>query len=273
MSGRTAPQTLAERSLFRLQREAQLLATALTFLSRLPLASHASARAEDLALATRHFPVAGAILGLLLALSLYLLQSLLPASVAVALMLCLSVMLTGAFHEDGLADVADSAGAFAVEDRLQIMRDSRVGTYGALALILAVLVKFSALWELLKLDVEICLMALIAAHVLSRWSSVCLMAREPYARPEAANKVVAEGVGARSLLLATLSAVGLMLPLVLWQGVGVLALFLPALVLVMICGWHFRRVLGGITGDCLGACNQLVEILVLLCVLAVGGAM
>lgn len=247
--------------------ELKRLATAIMFLTRLPTGTLGSGDPAELVHATRYFPLVGFIVGSILALALAVMQQVLPVSISVALMLLLSVRLTGAFHEDGLADVADSAGAFGIERKLEIMRDSRVGTYGSLALILLVVIKLLALWELWLLSPELSLAILVSAHVLSRWSSVCLMALVDYARPEAANKVVAEGVDYRCLLNCTLCAMLVMLPLAVWQSAYLYLLFIVAIVTVLIAARQFRRAFGGITGDCLGAANQIVEVSVILSVL------
>lgn len=242
--------------------------TALMFLTRIPVGRFCSPDAKVLSDSTRYFPVVGALVGCLLVLALVLLESWVPVSVAVFLTLVLSVRITGAFHEDGLADVADSAGAFDVDKKLDIMRDSRVGTYGALALILLVLGKFVLLSELLFIDITYCAVAMVAAHILSRWSSVLLMATAPYARPEAANKVVAEGVTIRRLLEATLISLLLMLCLWWFSSIAVFLLMLVAWLTTFLCARRFKHAFGGITGDCLGATNQIVEVVVLLSVLA-----
>lgn len=243
------------------------LATAIMFLTRLPTGKLASGEAAVLARSSRYFPLVGFGIGVLLAAGLALLLEVFPATVALGLMLLLSIRLTGAFHEDGLADVADSAGAFQVDRKLEIMRDSRVGTYGSLALILLVLIKLLSLWELVQLDVRWCLCALVTAHVLSRWSSVWLMVFVPYARPEAANKVVAEGVTLRRLVESTLLAVVLLVLLACWVSPAILLSLPVAWLVTVLAGRHFEKAFGGITGDCLGATNQLVEVAVYLSVL------
>ena len=248
----------------------QLIAfgTALMFLTRLPVGKWCSGDANVLALSSRYFPLVGAVLGVLLSISLVVSYQFLPANVAVILMLIVGVRLTGAFHEDGLADVADSAGAFDIDRKLEIMRDSRVGTYGALALILLVLGKWVVLTELLSISVSYCVAALICTHILSRWSSVWLMANEQYARPEAANKVVAEGVNQKRLIESTLVVALSMLPLLLISSVVIYALVPVAWVTALICAKRFKHAFGGITGDCLGAANQVVEFVLLVAVLA-----
>jgi len=242
--------------------------TALMFLTRLPVGRFCSGDAHVLSASTRYFPLVGALVGLLLSVILVIANHFLPANVAVVLMLIVGVRTTGAFHEDGLADVADSAGAFDVDRKLEIMRDSRVGTYGALALILLVLGKFLLLTELLDIDTGYCIAALISAHVLSRWSSVWLMVTEEYTRPEAANKVVADGVTTRRLAESTLVAAVVLAPLVWMSSLAIYALIPLAWITAIICAQRFRHSYGGITGDCLGAANQVVEFVVLVIVLA-----
>ncbi len=243
--------------------------TALMFLTRLPVGSWCSGEARVLSNATRYFPAVGFIVGSLLGLFLWMCTVVLPASLCVGLTVVAGVLITGAFHEDGLADVADSAGAFGVDRKLDIMRDSRVGTYGSLALILLILIKYLALWELIDASLPVTLAALVCAHVLSRWSSVWLMATQAYARPEAANRVVAEGVDARRFMLSTLCAVIALLPAAVWVSPMFYLLFFIAWLISACSAYRFRKAFGGITGDCLGATNQLVEVGVYLVVVAV----
>ncbi len=243
------------------------LATATLFLTRLPVGDLGSGDPLVLSRSTRWFPLVGLVVGAALAACYALAAAVLPVGVAAVAAVALGVRLTGAFHEDGLADVADSAGAFDVDRKLEIMRDSRVGTYGALALVLLVLAK----WQLLvAAGVGVAAFALPAAHIASRWATVWLMARFDYARPEAANRVVAEGVDARRLGEATLVACACvaLVGLVLGTSVAFLAALLVAPVVAELAGRRFRHVFGGVTGDCLGAANQLVEVAVLAAVVA-----
>ena len=241
--------------------------TAVMFLTRLPVGRYCSPDPGVLSLAARWFPLVGLLVGALLAAVWATLQAFAPSSIAVLATLVAGVLVTGAFHEDGLADVADSAGAFGVDAKLEIMRDSRVGTYGALALALLVLARFVLLWELSVMMIPTVVAALLAAHVTARWSSVWLMARVPYARPEAPNRIVAANVGGRRLLEASLVALLALLPAVWLGGPAVLVAAPLALGIAVLAGRRFRRRLGGITGDCLGAVNVLVELAVLLALL------
>jgi adenosylcobinamide-GDP ribazoletransferase len=147
---------------------------------------------------------------------------------------------------------------------LEIMKDSRVGSYGAIALILAFLTKFAALTSLARADV---VAALIAAHTLSRWSSVVLLQRYSYVGTKGvafAGTVKSEYLGIASIAAFALTAVALRHRAV----IVLLAVVLASVVVTFTAGTYFRRRLDGVTGDCLGAANQLVEIAVYLVVSA-----
>lgn len=250
------------------RRELVTLATALMFLTRLPVGKYGSGDMQVLVKSVRYFPLAGFLVALLMSAVLAVVMLVLPLSVAVVFSLVAGILATGAFHEDGLADVADSAGAFNLDRKLEIMRDSRVGTYGALGLLLVILLRFSLLLELAQVSMATTVGALIFAHGSSRWSSAYLMAFVDYARAEAANKVVAEGVTAPVLLHATLCLlVVLLLPAVLlspWVYPGLVIAWLTTVA----CAFWFKKVFTGITGDCLGAANVLVELACLSVVVA-----
>ncbi len=142
------------------------------FLTRLPVPS-GEYSAAALAKSVVYFPLIGVVVGLAGSTTYVLAQFVWPHSIATALALVVMIVCTGAFHEDGLADSADGiGGGWSVDDKLAIMKDSRIGTYGSLALILALLVKFAAL---ASLGTELVLAALVTAHALSRWSILPLV--------------------------------------------------------------------------------------------------
>ncbi|CAN5389854.1 adenosylcobinamide-GDP ribazoletransferase [soil metagenome] len=243
--------------------EVRVAATAVTLLTRLPLARFANADPSAMSAATRWFPAVGLLIGALLALTLLAADAAAPASLAVVATIVMGVLLTGGLHEDGLADVADSTGAFGVERKLAVMRDSRIGTYGALALLLLVLARFVALSALVPAGTALVLAALVAAHLLARWSNVGLMAALPYARPEGAGGLVPHDVHRREVVVASLAGAVCLVPaMVMAPLLTVLAVGLAVLATVA-AGWWFKRSFGGITGDCLGASNVLVEMVIL----------
>lgn len=175
-----------------------------------------------------------------------------------------SVMLTGAFHEDGLADTADGlGGGFTRERALEIMKDSRIGTYGAIALVLAVLAKISLLVLLAQIHFQWVGVALFAAHVSSRYAPLWLIRCLVHVgdTPQSKSKPLADSIG-----LVGLSVGGMW-----WlSGLGLVAFFLPWGVLLVavlaaaaaaaLMGWRLHHRLQGYTGDGLGAAQQLSEI-------------
>lgn len=231
------------------------------FLTRLPLVARcALAEPAELARSSRYFPLVGALIGGLIALIYALCLYFLPTTVAAVLALTAGVALTGAFHEDGLADTADGlGGSFERARKLEIMRDSRLGTYGTVALILLLLAKFSALQTL---GAWAAFTALVVAHTLARGSSLVLIAWLPYVREGSSNKPIAEGVTRTEIAIALGCCGGIS---VFSVGVfGTLLACAGTAIVVLLSGWIYRRQLGGITGDCLGASNQLVELTVML---------
>ncbi|BEV15034.1 adenosylcobinamide-GDP ribazoletransferase [Herbaspirillum sp. DW155] len=238
----------------------RLFFTALQFFTRLPIPRWVGFQPHWLQHATRYFPLVGWIVAWACALVYLLAVQFWPQMVAVLLSTAAGIWLTGAFHEDGFADVCDGlGGAVSRERALEIMRDSRLGSYGVIGIVLLLLSKLAALQALLPLQV---LAALGMAHPLSRWLATCLIWRMDYVREEGKAKPLAQQMSLGEFLLASLFAVlpviGVVaLGMMAWQRIaaGVLLAVLAAAWLA----WRFQRRLGGYTGDCLGAVQQLSE--------------
>ena len=228
---------------------------ALQFLTRLPVPSMSHSPQSELGKAAAFFPLVGVMVGAGAALVFVLLQLVLPVPASVLCAVVFAAFITSGFHEDGLADTFDGFGGGWTKDRvLEIMRDSRIGTYGTLAVVFVVLGKLNLLSSLPSEQIW---RWLIVAHTAGRWTIVPLSAWLPYARPEGQGKFVAKQVGVLELLTATatLLVVLLLLP---WRA-GLAALLATTLV-TLLSGLYFRARLQGITGDCLGATNQLAEV-------------
>ncbi|WP_071795898.1 adenosylcobinamide-GDP ribazoletransferase [Natronohydrobacter thiooxidans] len=212
------------------------------------------------------FPLAGLAVGGGAALALALAATVLPLPLAVLIALMVQIALTGALHEDGLADCADGIwGGQSPARRLEILRDSRIGSYGALALILSVGLRWQALLLLAETDLPLALAALVALAMLSRLAPVLLLTLLPPARADglghAAKAVTGRMLGAAALLaLAPAAALLPLLPL--------LAVIVAQLALTLGLATFARRRLGGQTGDVLGAGQQLAEIAGLLVLVA-----
>jgi adenosylcobinamide-GDP ribazoletransferase len=232
---------------------------ALQFLTRLPVPDPGWSPAR-MARSTRWHPVAGALIGALVGAAFLVASALFPPALAAILATAFGLLLTGAFHEDGFADACDGLGGGATRERaLEIMRDSRLGTYGAAGLGLMLAGRVAVLVALAA--VAPVLWVLVAAHAASRAASVRVIATARYARDHGTGKPVAEGLDGNGLSFALATAGVALLPLVL--AVGLLPV-LAALGGLGLGAWamrrSFERKLGGYTGDCLGAVQQIAEI-------------
>jgi adenosylcobinamide-GDP ribazoletransferase len=229
--------------------------TALQFLTRLPVPSDSANPDQLLGKAAAFFPLVGVIVGCGAALVFVLLQHVLPLSASVLGAIIFTAFITNGLHEDGFADVFDGFGGGWKKERiLEIMRDSRIGVYGVLALILLVLGKLNLLSSLSPGQIW---RWLIVAHTAARWTTLPLSAWLPYARAEGQGKLVAKQVGVLEIVLGTATLL-LVLLLLSWQA-ALAAFFVTALV-TLLSGLYFRTRLQGLTGDCLGAANQLTEV-------------
>ena len=238
------------------------LFAAFTFLTRVPFPGAAAVDAETLARSVVWFPLVGAVVGGVGALTLVGAERLWPRIVAAVLSILATALMTGALHEDALADAADGLGGGGNRERaLEIMRDSRIGSYGAVALILILSTRIGCIAAMAPIEGA---RALIGAHVLARWSSLPLIRALPYARPQGAGKPFVGTVTVRRLVAGTLLAALLMALSLGWRA---LPAGLAAVVITAIAARYFHNRLGGITGDCLGATNQIVELLTYLVVL------
>ncbi|MCR5881639.1 adenosylcobinamide-GDP ribazoletransferase [Rhizobacter sp. J219] len=248
-----------------IRHELRLIGVALQFLTRVPV--RVGFDPSWLNQSARHFPLVGAFVGALGALVLWAASLVFPSAVAVGLSMVATVLLTGAFHEDGLADTCDAlGGAVSRERALEIMKDSRIGTYGALGLLLVLGLKAATL---VALPPAWAMAALLLAHTVSRAAAVALIRLLPYAGDvsQAKAKPLAERISTGGLLVGLAWAVMVGLALIAWQAGWwpmVVTAWGVAALGAWVCGRWFVRRLGGITGDTLGATQQLTELAVLL---------
>ncbi|MCY4155880.1 MAG: adenosylcobinamide-GDP ribazoletransferase [Gammaproteobacteria bacterium] len=243
-----------------IMKELRVLALAVQFLTRVPIPAGADFSAAQLAAAVRYYPLVGALIGAVCAGVFMLAQVWLDGPVAVLLAIAAGLAATGAFHEDGLADTFDGIGASSAEAgrALEIMRDSRLGTYGSVALVMALGIKFAALSGLAPATVCI---ALIAGHGLSRLSSVAVIQTSRYIRETGAAAEASKRLGAAGGLVVLLTGAVL--------AAGLAAFLSPLAALLALAGLlaghvlmrlYFEPRLGGYTGDTLGAVQQASEI-------------
>jgi len=240
--------------------QVRLFFIALQFFTRLPIPSWVGFEAVWLHHASRYFPLVGLVVAAIAAGVYALTAMVLPAPVAVLLSTAACIYATGAFHEDGFADMCDGFGGGHTRERvLEIMKDSRIGAYGAIGIILLLAVKCAALSALPPAAV---LAALFVAHPASRLMATALIWRMEYARAEGKAKPLAQemrgGEFAIAVLTSAIPAAGAValgwLPLPA-LGAGLAGMLLATLWLAR----KFQQRLGGYTGDCLGAVQQMTE--------------
>lgn len=240
-----------------------IFACAITFLTRLPV-SVAKYDARILGKSVVYFPLVGVVIGLLSVVVFLAAQFFWAIPVAIVLAMITTIIATGGFHEDGLADTADGlGGGWSIDDKLRIMKDSRIGTYGGLALIAALLLKFSVL---ISIPAGAIPQALICGHVLGRWSILPLLRYCDYlGGSEGAGGPFVGAVDTRTLLIGSVLT-GLLVAVC--APSNAVSILLGSLLLVVLSRQFYKAKLGGITGDTLGATNQLVEIGVYLAIAA-----
>jgi adenosylcobinamide-GDP ribazoletransferase len=241
---------------------------AVRLLTIVPLPSEKSFEPDWLPRAAKYFPLVGLLIGALLAAVLLAASQawsgLLPALLAVTA----GVLLTGAFHEDGLADAADSLGGRTPERRLAIMQDSRIGSYGTLALIASFALRVAAL---AALPPWLAAAALIAAHAGARCAGVLLINTVPYVADRVGKIVQSDDPLRRhEVALACAFALAGFAPLLAMAWPAGVTAALAGVVVAVIVARLAMRLLGGYTGDVAGAIEQLFEVAVLLAVAAWG---
>lgn len=240
---------------------------ALQFLTRIPVPGLSAISAETakagLAKSVIWFPVVGGLVGAITATTLFVADQLWPRVIAVILALIVEARLTGAFHEDAVADFCDGFGGGMTPQRIhEIMKDSRIGSYGTLGMGLAVALRAALL---VALPDALILPALIASASFGRTLAVCLMVIVP---PLIQTSGLAKDVGARTGIGQWFVASLLTLPFIIPLGMMIPLLMLSALAVSLIFALWFRRFLlqhlGGVTGDCLGFGVYVGQILILL---------
>jgi len=247
----------------------RLFFVALQFFTRMPVPRWVGFDPQWLSQASRYFPAVGLVVGAFAALAYALASALWPPIVAVLLSTSTTIWLTGAFHEDGFADTCDGLGGGMTRERvLEIMKDSRIGAYGAIGVVLLLAIKCATLSFLTQ---HTAITALLAAHPLSRLAATVLIWRLDYVKAEGKAKPLAQHMSALEFTIAV-STVALPLAAMLWSGLlpwhaavaGMVAIAAAAAWMARL----FVRRIGGYTGDCLGAVQQVSEAAFYLAVLA-----
>jgi adenosylcobinamide-GDP ribazoletransferase len=238
--------------------------TGLQFLTRIRIINQTEWSPERFGRSVKYFPLVGAVLGLLLSFCAHLLLSLLPSigiyippHVIAAILLILAIILSGGLQCDGFMDTMD--GIFSGRSRermLEIMKDSRIGANGVMAFTLLVLIKWSLLLDISPMNLPL---ALFVMPIFGRLAMVIGITLFPYARPDGIGKAFALYANRKSLLVALILTVLLILPL---SSKAMIGLGLTGLA-AYLASSYVTRILGGLTGDVYGALTEIIELLVL----------
>ena len=263
-----------------MQRQFTLFLVSIQFLTRLPVPRLHGFQPDWLPGSVRYFPLVGVLVGLISIGVWWLAGLVFPPTVAVGIMIAASLLVTGAFHEDGLADVCDGFGGGGTRDAvLSIMKDSRIGAFGAIGIGMMLALKWSTLVALPRSALPL---TVVSAHMASRWCAIGLIWRLPYVRTDAGakSKPLAGSLSAGDWLLSGVLGILGLLPLIWLSGLAagspsplahLSAALWSALAFATACvalaATYFKARLGGYTGDCLGAAQQLSELVFLLATL------
>ncbi len=244
-----------------MKKQYTLFFTALMFYTRLPVPSGIDHSADLLNKSTRYFPFIGAIVAAFTCFTYWSCSFFLPKETVVLLAMATSVWVTGAFHEDGFADVCDGFGGGWTKDKiLEIMKDSRVGAYGAIGMILLLGIKFSLLKEF---DFYQFVLLSFTAHCVSRGCATSVIFFGEYAREDAESKAkpISTQMSLQEYLFACIAPIAC-LGFCGMTNIKYIALFILPLLMTVYLFRFFKKWVGGYTGDCLGATQQLTEIMV-----------
>ncbi len=239
----------------RIRQEINRFFLALGFFTRIPMPKWIAFSQTDLNHSSRYFVLVGWIIGLLLAGVFLIASTVFDQPIAVLLTLGFGFVLTGCFHEDGLADTADGfGGGWTKEQKLSIMKDSRLGTYGSIALWFSLSLKWALLSKLSSPEI-----ALILIHPLSRLVSTLFIFILPYVRDPTGGKPLAEQQKFSDLSISFLTC----FPIIFLMN-NVFIILTGLFITILVLRSLFKRQIGGFTGDALGASQQISELVILL---------
>jgi adenosylcobinamide-GDP ribazoletransferase len=251
-----------------LKRELHIFLTAVMFYTRIPCPAWVDHSPAYITLCTRYFPLIGILVGAVYAISMASLSLIFSPLTSILIALGISILLTGSFHEDGLADTCDGFGGGWTRDRiLTIMKDSRLGSYGAIGLILVLSIKVSITFDLLSSQpISIWMITIITSHTISRMMSIILIYTQSYAKPIESSpdtKPVAVGLKTKDFIIALFFTTVVLMVYAYVSHPSMLLTLLPLLSMTIYLRYYFQKWITGHTGDCLGATQQINEILFL----------
>jgi adenosylcobinamide-GDP ribazoletransferase len=268
---------VSAKNKLKMKKQLHIFFTALMFYTRIPCPKNIDHNPDYLNKASRYFPLIGWIVGGISFLVYYLSAVLFTNEIAVILSIIAGILTTGAFHEDGFADVCDGfGGGWTKEKILLIMKDSAIGAYGAIGVVLLFLLKFYVILDTLytsenNLQSAVCnLLIFLSAHSISRLSAISIVFTHEYSREDASSKSkpIAQNFTWKEVVGASFFG---LLPLVVlsffqWQ---LLLVLVPVFIARFFLARYFQKWIDGYTGDCLGATQQVCEVVFYLSIIGI----
>ncbi|WP_298312608.1 adenosylcobinamide-GDP ribazoletransferase [uncultured Aquimarina sp.] len=248
-----------------MKKEIHIFFTALMFFTRIPCPKWVNHDPQYLRKSSKYFPLVGILVGSIGAGVFYGFSYIFSIEIALLLSMFATIYTTGAFHEDGFADVCDGfGGGWTKEKILFIMKDSRLGTYGTVGILLILAIKFLALREVEVFYIPI---VIIAGHSLSRFIATTLIFTHPYVRDtdDSKAKPAAKSMSISMLLMSGFFGI---VPLFLFLNPFIFLTLIPMYLSKMFLAAKFKKWIGGQTGDCAGAVQQLSEVIFYLSIIA-----
>lgn len=242
--------------------------TAILFFTRIPCPKWVNHSADILNKSSRYFSLVGIIVGTFAALIFYMSSFVFSTEISIIFSMISSVWLTGAFHEDGFADVCDGfGGGWTKEKILTIMKDSRLGTFGVIGLISILSIKFLSLQELSN-HKNLIIITIISGHSISRFIATILLYTHDYVRDIDSSKIkpTTKQMSLKSLVISAFFGI---LPLAFFYNTSVFLCIIPLLITYFLLGRFFKKWIGGQTGDCAGALQQVSEIVFYLSIIII----
>jgi adenosylcobinamide-GDP ribazoletransferase len=241
--------------------QSQIFMTAVMYFTRIPVPKWVKYSEDYLNKASMYFPFIGWIVGAIAAGIYWICSLVLPVYISVIISMISSVLLTGAFHEDAFADFCDGfGGGWTQQKILDIMKDSRVGTFAVTGLIFMLGLKFALLLRLAELNTASICISLIAAHSLSRFASTSLIYTHKYVKENEDSKAkpLAKKMSLQSFITAGIFG---LVPMFLFPYPLCWIVIIPVFLTSSYFAHYFKKWIGGYTGDCLGAVQQICEVI------------
>lgn len=240
-----------------MKKEIHYFLTAILFFTRIPCPKWVGHSSEMLNKSNRYFSLVGIVVGSISAAIFYGSSFIFSSEISIVLSMLASIYVTGAFHEDGLADVCDGFGGGWTKDKiLTIMKDSRLGTFGTVGLVSILFLKFLALKELSTQNI---VLIIISGHAISRFIATILLYTHEYVRDIDSSKIkpTTTQMSTKALIISTFFG---LLPLVFFFDWRVFLVIIPLILTKWYMGNFYKKWIGGQTGDCAGALQQIAEV-------------